>query len=156
MQVMQGKLSTANNTPIYWLAFKTSNPDVRTCGFYVQPSNAKAVLTTYTANAAKALDSITLSCNTSANPARLLALSNATFQVNLPAVQPLNPMAPAACIPVFTQPVPNISTADGDACRSWVTANNAKITQPSNPLCPCELLQRLGACWEGRLYFPWI
>jgi len=136
VQVMQGKLSGTSSAPISWLAFKTTNPDVRTCGFFVQPSNANALLTTYTAAAGKALSNLTLSCSTNVNPAQLLFLSGATFAATLPAVQRLNPVVPAYCNPVFTQPTPNISTTDGTSirCQVWVVGSN--IQQSANAVCP--------------------
>jgi hypothetical protein len=156
-QVMQGKLSTTTSAPIFWLAFKTTNPDMRTCGFYVQPSNAKAVLTTFTASAGYALENITLSdasCDRSVTPARLQTLASATFTAALLPKPLLNPMVPAYCTSVFTQPTPNVSSSDNTNCKNWVATTSSlnynSIKQPANPTCPCESWRHWDTASKGN------
>lgn len=141
-QVVQGKLSSSGSAMISWFSFRTASPDLRTCGLNVQPTSANATLTTFTAAAGKGLDSATLSCASG----RLLTLSAATFAVALPATVSLAPSLslPACCTPVFTQPRPNVSSADNTCCKRWLAYNPGRLQQVAGATCPCELASQDG------------
>lgn len=123
-----------------WLAFKTDSSDMRTCGVNVRPSSNNATITRFTATGRYALNGATLTCAS----ATLSAIASAEFTAALPAVQSLGYGLPAACTPVFSKPLPEVGSADGSTCKSFLAFSSIKNPDTTNK-CPCEWFWMLGA-----------